>query len=88
MPQFDPVMTFWCLATVQTVALVSACLVRMAEGSLREAHCQWICLGCLSLAGLATMISLAMGPTSCVFSGAALAVSILTATWDIRAAVL
>ena len=88
MPHFDPVLTFWCLATVQILALASACLARMTEGSLREGHCQWICLACLSLAGLATMVSLAVGPTPCVFSGAALAVTILTATWDVGAAVL
>lgn len=88
MPHLDPVLTFWCLATVQIAALMSACLVRMAEGSLRQARCQQVCLGCLALAGLATMTSLVMGPTPCVFSGAALAVTILTATWDIGGAVL
>ncbi|HQU45525.1 MAG TPA: hypothetical protein PK867_22110, partial [Pirellulales bacterium] len=75
MPSLDPVLTFWCLATVQVLALASACLARMAEGSLREARFQWFCLGCLSLAGVATMASLVVGPTPCVFSGAVLAVT-------------
>ena len=88
MPNFDPVLLLWCLATVQVLALASACLVRMSEGSLREARYQRFCLGCLALAGLATMASLVVGPATCVFSGAALAVTILTATWDIGATVL
>lgn len=88
MPSVDPIWFFWCLASVQILALASACLARLAEGSLREGPCQWLCLGCLTLAGLATMASLFAGPTACVFSGAALAVTILTATWDLSAAVL
>lgn len=88
MPSVDPILFFWCLAVVQVVALASACLARLAEGSLQEGSCQCMCLVCLTLAGVATMASLFMGPTACVFSGAALAVTILTATWDLSAAVL
>lgn len=88
MPNFDPVWMLWCFATVQFLALASACLARMSEGSLREARYQRLCLGCLAMAGLATMASLVVGPTTCVFSGAALAVTILTATWDLGATVL
>ena len=88
MPRLDPVCFLWCLAAVQMLALASACLTRMAEGSLREARCQWCCLGCLTLAGLATMASLLIGPTTCLFSGVVLAVTILTATWDLGAALL
>lgn len=88
MPSVDPIWFFWCLASVQVLALASACLARLAEGSLREGRCQWLCLACLTLAGVATAGSLFVGPTACVFSGAALAVTILTATWDLSAAVL
>ena len=88
MPLFDPVWFLWCLATVQLMALVSACVARMTEGSLREARYQWLCLGCLALAGLATMASLIVGPATCVFSGVVLAVTILTATWDLGATLL
>ena len=88
MSQFDPVFSLWCLAVVQILALASACLARMAEGSLREVRYQRLCIGCLALAGLATMASLVIGPTTCVFSGVALAVTILTATWDLGATVL
>ncbi|HET6882621.1 MAG TPA: hypothetical protein VFI31_20810 [Pirellulales bacterium] len=88
MPRFDPAWFLWCLATVQFLALTSACLARLAEGSLRETRYQWLCLGCLALAGMATLASLVVGPTTCVFSGAALAVTILTATWDLSGAVL
>lgn len=88
MPSLDPVCFPWCLATIQFLALASACLARMAEGSLREARFQWFCLGCLTLAGVATMASLLVGPTTCLFSGVVLAVTILTATWDLGAALL
>ena len=88
MSQFDPVLALWCFAVVQFLALASACLARMAEGSRREVRCQRLCLGCLALAGLATMGSLVIGPTTCVFSGIALAVTILTATWDVGASML
>ena len=88
MLHFDPILTLWCLAIVQFIALASACLARMSEGSLREARYQRLCLGCLALAGLATLASLLVGPSTCVLSGAALAVTVLTATWDIGATVL
>jgi Asp/Glu/hydantoin racemase len=88
MSQIDPVFVLCCLAIVQLLALASACLARMAEGSLRESRYQRLCLGCLAMAGLATMASLVIGPTTCVFSGVALAVTILTATWDLGATVL
>lgn len=88
MPPIDPILLLWCFAIIQFLALASACLARMAEGSLRETRYQRLCLGCLAMAGLATMASLMVGPTTCVFSGAALSVTILTATWDIGATVL
>jgi hypothetical protein len=88
MPAFDPVLFLCCLAGVQFVALGSACLARLTEGSLREARYQWLCLGCLVMAGLAAMASLIVGPGTCVFSGVVLAVTILTATWDLGATVL
>ena len=88
MSEFDPIVVLPCLAVIQLLALGSACLARMAEGSLREARCQWFCLSCLALAGLATMVSLIVGPSACMFSGVVLAVTILTATWDLRATIL
>jgi hypothetical protein len=88
MAQFDPVYVLGAFAVVQVLALASACLARMSEGSCLEVRYQRLCLGCLALAGLATMASLVIGPTTCVFSGVALAVTILTATWDLSATVL
>jgi len=88
MLEFDPVVLLCCLAAIHLLALGSACLARMAEGSLREARCQWLCLSCLALAGVATMASLIVGPSACMFSGVVLAVTILTATWDLRASIL
>ncbi len=88
MPEFDPVVLLCFLAVIQILALGSACLVRLAEGSLRQARCQWFCLSCLALAGLATMASLVVGPSACMFSGVVLAVTILTATWDLRITIL
>jgi hypothetical protein len=45
-------------------------------------------LGCLALVGAGTMIALAIGPGTCVASGATMAVMVLTATWDFGGAVL
>ncbi|HVX11527.1 MAG TPA: hypothetical protein VHC22_10120 [Pirellulales bacterium] len=88
MPALDPVFLLCCFVGVQLTALASACLARLMEGSLRETRYQRLCLGCLALAGLATMASLIVGPTTCAFSGVVLAVTVLTATWDLGATVL
>jgi len=70
------------LVAVQIVGLASACLTRIGERSTRQASYQRIFLGCLSLVGLATLISMLIGPGTCMMSGAALAVMVLMATWD------
>lgn len=84
----DPVWLFWCLAVVHLVGLASACLTRLSEGSSGHASFQRIFVGCLVITGLATMASLALGPNTCMVSGATLAVTILTATWDVGTALL
>ena len=76
------------LAIIQTAGLLSACLARLGEGSTRQAGCQWLFFGCLSLVGLATMVALAVGPGACLASGTTLTVMVLTATWDFSRAVL
>ncbi len=70
------------LAAVQIIGLASACLTRIGERSTRQASYQLIFLGCLSLVGLATLISMLIGPGTCMVSGTTLAVMALTATWD------
>ncbi|HEX7450179.1 MAG TPA: hypothetical protein VF306_21650 [Pirellulales bacterium] len=84
----NPVWLFWCLAVVHGVGLLSACLTRLSEGSAGHARLQRVFVGCLSLAGLATMASLTLGPNTCMVSGATLVVTILMATWDMGTALL
>ena len=84
----EPASLFWCLAAVHVLGLLSACLTRLSEGSLGQARFQRVFVCCLALTGLATMASLALGPNTCVVSGATMAVMVLTATWDIGTAVL
>jgi uncharacterized membrane protein len=88
MQLFDPTSMWWIVVSVQAVGVASACLTRLSEGSLGEDACQLAFLGSLSLMGLATLASLAIGPGACVTSGATLTVMVLTATWDMRRAVL
>lgn len=76
------------LAVIQAAGLLSACAARLGEGSVRQACCQWLFFGCLSLVGLATMVALAVGPEACLASGTTLAVMVLTATWDFGRTVL
>lgn len=84
----EPVSLYWCLAAVHVLGLLTACLTRLGEGSLAQAWFQRLFVGCLLLAGAATFTSLALGPHTCMVSGATLVVTILTATWDVGAAVL
>lgn len=78
----------YALAIIQGVGLASACLARWGEGSIRQTSFQRFFLGCLSLVGAATMAAMFVGPGVCVISGGAMAVMVLTATWDFGAAVL
>lgn len=84
----DPVSLFWCLAVVHLVGLLSACLTRLSTSVCGQALFQRLFVCCLTLTGLATMASVALGPHTCVVSGATLVVTVLTATWDVGTAVL
>ncbi len=84
----DPAGLFWCLAAIHFVGLLSACLTRLSEGSSGHARFQRVFVGCLALAGLATLASLALGPNLCMVSGATLVITVLTATWDVGTALL
>ncbi|HEV3005509.1 MAG TPA: hypothetical protein VGX78_13680 [Pirellulales bacterium] len=76
------------LVAVQAIGLAAACLTRIGERSARQASYHRIFWGCLSLAGLATFISMLVGPGTCLASGATLALMLLTATWDFGGAVM
>lgn len=88
MQSLDPASIWWMVAVVQAIGVATACLTRLSEGSLGERACQRVFLGSLSLMGLATLGSLVLGPGACVASGITLAVTVLTATWDVSRAVL
>lgn len=85
---FEPAALIYALAIIQVLGLASACLARIGEGSIRQASCQRLFLGCLALVGASTMLAMQVGPGTCVTSGATLAVMVLTATWDFGGAVL
>ena len=63
-------------------------LLPLGERSARQASYQRIFWGCLSLAGLATFVSMLVGPGTGLASGATLALMVLTATWDFGRAVM
>ncbi len=75
----------WALGILQIAGLASAWLARLTEGSPRQASCQRIFLGCLGLIGLATMLSVTLGPRYWVTTCTTLALMVLGAIWDFRA---
>ena len=88
MLSLEPTLLIYGLAIVQVIGLASACLARIGEGSIRQTSCQRLFFGCMALVGVATVLAMHVGPGACVFSGATLAVMVLTATWDFGGAVL
>jgi hypothetical protein len=75
----------WALGLVQFAGLLSAWLARLSEGSRGQAHCQTLYLACLGLIGVATMLSVSLGPRYLLFCGLTLSAMVLVAVWDFRA---
>lgn len=74
----------WCLAIVLTLGLACALVARKNEGTRRQTTCHCAFFVCLILAGSGTAAAFFMGPVPFLFAGAALAIMILTATWEVR----
>jgi len=74
----------WILVGIQVAGLVSAGLTRIAEGSCCQSYCQWVFLGCLGLVGMATVVSIGLGPGWWLPSGATLSSMVLAAICDFR----
>jgi hypothetical protein len=75
----------WTLGIIQIVGLASAWLARLSEGSPRQASCQRIFFACLGLIGLATMLSVTLGPRYWITTCTTLAVMVVGTIWDFRA---
>ncbi len=75
----------WALGFVQFAGLASAWLVRLSEGSRGQAHCHWLFFACLGLIGVATMLSVSLGPRYLLFSCLTISAMVLVAVWDFRA---
>lgn len=74
----------WCLAMVQALGLACAWVARKNEGTHRQTTCHCAFFVCLIMAGWGTAAAFFMGPAPFLFAGAALAITILTATWEVR----
>lgn len=77
----------WILALVQLAGLAAAVAARYHQGRRWQNHCHSIFLVCLGLSGAATLAAWTIGPGYCTVCGATLAVSVLTAVWEIRSTV-
>ncbi len=84
MSVFEAQLVFWSLASIQLIGLLSACLARLSEGSVRQVACQRFFLACLLLVGLGTIASLTLIPAYWVASGTTLSLMVLAATCDFR----
>jgi len=82
MSDFDAPTLVWLLAGLQVFGLASAWLTRLSEGSNCQTLCQRTFVLLLTLTGLATVISLSIGPGHGVICGATLSIMVLTAVCD------
>ncbi|MBL9122835.1 MAG: hypothetical protein JNG90_04330 [Planctomycetaceae bacterium] len=72
------------LVLVQLVGLAAAIAARFHQGRRLQNVCHGAFLLCLGLTGLMTLAALSIGPGHGTISGGMLAVSVLTAVWEIR----
>jgi hypothetical protein len=72
------------LTAIQLMGLASAGMVRLTQGSCRQAWSQSLFLVALALVGIGAVAGLALGRGWCLTSGATLSVMVLTATTDLR----
>ncbi|MCR4413685.1 MAG: hypothetical protein NUV77_14795 [Thermoguttaceae bacterium] len=72
------------LATVQVLGLFASLGTRLSTGSRFEGKCRCLFLALLGLAGMATVVALAMTPAYWVVSGASFSVMVLVATCDFQ----
>jgi hypothetical protein len=86
MAYLESSIVFWSLGAAQFVGLASAWLARLSEGSKSQAPCQWLFFACLGLIGLLTLATIGLGPGYSLACGTTLAVMVLAAIWDFRAA--
>lgn len=70
------------LILTQATGLLSAVVARLSTGSRCQCSTQWLFLGCMALVGVATMVSLSLGPGFWVTSGTTFSLMVLTATCD------
>ena len=72
----------WILVGIQLLGLLTAWLTRITEGSWCQSWCQWAFFACLGLVGVATVVSIGLGPGCWLPSGATLSSMVLAAICD------
>ena len=78
-----PVATvFWWLIIVHVLGIVSAWMVRIHAGSVRQALYQRVFLIFLGLVTIATIAASTAAPHHWLVSGTTLSLMVLTAVWD------
>lgn len=86
MAYLESSMFAWTLGILQIAGLTSAWLARLSEGSRRQAWCQGLFFAFLGLIGMATMLSVTLGPRCWITTCTTLSVMVLGAIWDFRPA--
>jgi hypothetical protein len=83
MTEFHSAAILWAVVGAAVLGLISAASARLAEGSSRQATCQYLFFGLLTLNGTATLLALGLEQGCWLFSGVAFSLMVLTATWDV-----
>lgn len=82
----DSLMAIGLLAAAQFLGLMSAAGARWSAGSRGQTFFQGLFLLLFTVLGVVTMGSVFVGPGYVLACGTALAVMVLTATWELRVA--
>lgn len=84
MISFSGSVVFWSLAAIHILAFASAWLVRMSIGSVRQGLFQRLFLLFLVLVATATYLVSTVAPHHWLFSGATMALMVITVVCDFR----
>ena len=80
----DGSLVAWAIAAIQAMGLVSAFCARASVGSRGQSWCQAVCLACLALVGLSSLIAaISSYPLIWLASSANFGVMVMAAIWDL-----
>ena len=80
----DHPLTFWLMAAIPIVGLLSLALTRVGEHTTASFPCRCVFFACLLLVGFATMLSVASGTGQWTIGGATLSLMVVGSTLDLR----